>query len=202
MNLLRRGTEFVGSQIATSLGGMVTLINLLQNTSEQGNIDWNNLTPTMETLMSRFANIGMNAGSVFLGELNRQMSLSPADGGGVAGFGGGPTNSLFGTNMMGMSSVFGPQTSTIANLFTPNGVRPSGVVSDAIVGSVPGVPDMFNGGGGGSSVGNGNLGAVGGSVPSSVSPATAAATGVQDVTTATVANPAAAAAGNLNGVTV
>lgn len=85
LNVLRRGTEFVADSIVAALGGIASLINILQNYSQTGQLQLSGLGSSAQALTSRLLNMGVSAASTIMQQLGEEISPSsvsfrPAEG--------------------------------------------------------------------------------------------------------------------------
>ncbi|XP_065218611.1 uncharacterized protein LOC135844375 isoform X2 [Planococcus citri] len=76
LDVLRRGSELIADRIASALGGIAVLVDVLRNTSVNGDVVWANIGSTSQALATRLLTVGMNTANTLLQELNGQLSIS------------------------------------------------------------------------------------------------------------------------------
>lgn len=76
LDVLRRGTELVADRIVAALGSIALLIDIIRNTSANGDVAWNNLGSSSQSLTNRFLRVSMNTATNLLQDLNSQIAVS------------------------------------------------------------------------------------------------------------------------------
>lgn len=74
LNVLRRGSEFVADSIVRALGGIASLISVLQNYSQNGEAQVSGLGSSAQELTNRLFSMGVNAASTLLQRLSDEIS--------------------------------------------------------------------------------------------------------------------------------
>lgn len=74
LNVLRRGSEFVADSIVRALGGIASLISVLQSYSQNGEAQISGLGSSAQELTNRLFNMGVNAASTLLQRLSDEIS--------------------------------------------------------------------------------------------------------------------------------
>lgn len=133
LDVVLRGAELIADRIASALGGIAVLVDVIRNTSVNGDVVWANIGSSSQALATRLLTIGMNTANTLLQDLNGQLSVNA-----------NPSTVLqnFLPNMGQLGSIGSISRSPgISNqVFFPNGIFPTGQPNN--VSGAPGVSNQ------------------------------------------------------------